>query len=128
MERLGEDGAAGYSGGGGYGYGSENGGGGGGGSNGAKGEDGVDGAGGAGSGVRIDDIPVTNFVLSPGEGGTRTITRYTGGGGGGVLVDGQGPYRLSDRVGEGYGGGGSAEYGPVPSLPGAVILDFVPEQ
>ena len=69
MERLGEDGAAGYSGGGGYGYGSENGGGGGGGSNGAKGEDGVDGAGGAGSGVRIDDIPVTNFVLSPGEGG-----------------------------------------------------------
>ena len=56
------------------------------------------------------------------------VTRYTGGGGGGVLVDGQGPVRLSDRVGEGYGGGGSAEYGPVPSLPGAVILDFVPEQ
>ena len=72
QDGLGEDGGAGYSGGGGYGYGS---GGGGGGSNGAKGEDGADGIGGAGSGLRIDDIPVTNFALSPGEGGVSTITR-----------------------------------------------------
>ena len=123
MEPLG-NGGAGYSGGGGYGYGSV---GGKGGSNGDNGEDGVTGVGGAGSGIQIDEIPVTNFALSPGEGGISDD--YGGGGGGGVLIDGQGPVLpASVKVGEGYGGGGAAEYGPVPSNHGAVILDFVPEQ
>ena len=49
----------GYSGGGGYGssYAGV------GGSNGSKGKDGSYGKGGAGSGVQIDNIPITNFVL-----------------------------------------------------------------
>ena len=124
MEPLG-NGGAGYSGGGGYGSGSI---GGKGGSNGANGEDGVTGVGGAGSGTQIDKIPVTNFALSPGEGGISDD--YGGGGGGGVLIDGQGPDIPGEsvKVGEGYGGGGTGGYGPVPGHGGAVILDFVPEK
>ena len=46
----------------------------------------------------------------------------SGGGGGGVKVNGDGPERPSDRVGEGYGGGGwGGNYDP---LPGVVLLDF----
>ena len=122
------DGGAGYSGGGGYGYPSSGGiGGGDGGSNGFKGEDGRSGVGGAGSGVQIDNIPITNYALSPGEGGYAN-NNYYGGGGGGVLIDGQGPDRLNSRIGEGYGGGGGSYYDdPYIGLPGAVILDFSPD-
>ena len=47
----------------------------------------------------------------------------SGGGGGGVLIDGQGPSRPTS-FGEGYGGGAS-QLGE--GLPGAVVLDFVPD-
>ena len=50
---------------------------------------------------------------------------YVGGGGGGVLIDGQGPTRPRGEVGEGYGGGGSYMY---LGLPGAVLFDFSPEE
>ena len=122
----GYDGGAGYSGGGGYG---NNGFGGGyGGSDGSDGTGSSPGDGGVGSDLKIDTIPLSTFVLSPGEGG---IANGYGGGGGGVLIDGQGPDRPEFNVGEGFGGGGwyfsSANPGCC-GLPGAVILDFVPEK
>ena len=118
----GDDGGAGYSGGGGYCYPPV---GGAGGSNGSKGEDGCIGVGGAGSGVQIDNIPLTNFDLSPGEGGR--ASGASGGGGGGVLINMQGPDRPTDNMGEGYGGGGNY-YNDDSGLPGAVILDFAPDE
>ena len=86
------------------------------------GSDGSDGNGGwnpegyhgMGTGVSLDQISMQYFHLSPGNGGTQDsgIEYYTeqvsGGGGGGVLVDGVGPDRESTCQGEGYGGGAGA--------------------
>ena len=69
-------------------------------------------------------------IFSPGEGGDNPGSSgplsSSGGGGGGVLIDGQGPW--VDRpasYGEGYGGGASQLGG---GLPGAVVLDFAPDE
>ena len=108
----------GYSGGGGEGYQI----GGDGGSDGSDGEDGNYGNAGLGSGVDVANITLQHFTLSPGEGGK--ATGYFGAGGGGVLINSQGPEREDNTEGEGYGGGG---YGnsPTPN-PGVVLLDFAP--
>jgi len=84
---------------------------GGGGPSGNGGEDGGDGEagghvqGGKGSGLKLSQIPVNFFFLSPGAGG-EGIFDVGGGGGGGVLVDGDGPAGDSPRDGQGYGAGG----------------------
>ena len=38
------------------------------------------------------------------------------------------PHRPNDYTGEGYGGGGGYDYGNDYGLPGAVILDFTPDE
>ena len=66
--------------------------------------------------------------FSPGEGGDSPSigpSSSSGGGGGGVLIDGKGPNRPRESYGQGYGGGAS-ELGV--GLPGAVILDFAPDE
>ena len=75
-----------------------------------------------------ETLTIAHSISSPGEGGK---SRW-GGGGGGVLIDGQGPQREhndrgDDRQGEGYGGGGGYGGWGTPGLPGAVILDFLPD-
>ena len=62
-------------------------------------------------------------TCSPGEGGQSSSI---GGGGGGVLIDGLGPDdRPDERQGEGYGAGGG---GYNTGSPGAVVLDFLPDE
>ena len=64
--------------------------------------------------------------------GNPEYDEYFGGGGGGVLINGEGPMRDSDNQGEGYGGGGCGH----PSngnrrqwieegLPGVILLEVV---
>ena len=107
----------GYSGGG--GDGDSDAAGGDGGYDGGDGQPGPDGdAGGRGSGLKVADIPMTKYVLSPGSGG-KGGGRY-GGGGGGLLVDGEGPTVQDLTDGEGYGAGaGEGEEGK----PGLVIIE-----
>ena len=125
---VGGVGADGYSGGGGYGYDS----GCDGGTDGGDGEDCYYGLGGLGNGDDVTAYKMDNFVLMPGAGGKYyynfTISNYRyGGGGGGVLVNGDGPQRYSDIQGEGYGGGG----GPhkvsgvwhYDGLPGVILME-----
>ena len=61
------------------------------------------GAGGRGTGEDITSYTMSEFTVSPGQGGEYNAVH--GGGGGGVLVGGWGPAR-SQPQGEGYGGGG----------------------
>ena len=97
----------GYSGGGGDGV--HGGPGGDGGHDGGDGQPGPDDAGGRGSGLKVADIPVTKYVLSPGQGGRGGSH---GGGGGGLLVDGEGPTVQDLTDGQGYGAGtGDGEEG-----------------
>ena len=114
------DNGDGYCGGGGYGYVGRPGG-----DGGYDGGDGQSGPGssvapapgGHGSGLKVADIPVTKYILSPGMGG-RGGDR--GGGGGGLLVDGEGPTVLDLTDGEGYGAGaGDRQKGK----PGLVIIE-----
>ena len=58
----------------------------------------------AGSGLDLSVIRLTRFSLSPGLGGTKN-GQY-GGGGGGVMVDEEGP-QATVHDGQGYGGGGA---------------------
>ena len=91
-------GCQGYSGGGG-------GTGGAGGTDGGDGDDGANGAGGQGSGVKVEEVALRYFVLTPGAGGGPT--GFFGGGGGGVVVDGvENPDRTEYQVPGGGGGGG----------------------
>ena len=60
---------------------------------------------------------------SPGEGGPALSS--AGGGGGGVLIDGRGPAREERGAGYGYGAGAG---GLGNGLPGAVVLDFAPDE
>ena len=113
------DGANGYSGGGGDGISSGSAVGSGG-SDGSDGEAGASGQGGKGSGLDISSFALTNFVLTPGSGGSRSC----GGGGGGVLINGKAPGHNSG-MGEGYGGGGegcnkNSRYGS----PGAILMEI----
>ena len=121
------DGGAGYSGGGGYCFDGLTNAGGNGGSNGRDGGGTAacgTSAGGEGSVLDVATIPLRNFKLGPGDGGN-WVGMPGGGGGGGVLVDDTGPERPDFQTGEGFGGGGyQKSYG----LPGAVLLDFVPEE
>ena len=78
--------------------------------------------GGIGSGVDLTQLPVDLFVLTSGKGG-RKDTRYRGGRGGGVLIDGEGPKGVSFHgSGEGYGGGAGGESSL--GLPGAVLIEY----
>ena len=64
---------------------------------------------GHGTGEDILAYKMENFVLTPGAGGNYydyEQYEHWGGGGGGVLINGDGPMRDSDYQGEGYGGGG----------------------
>ena len=96
-----ENGGDGYSGGGGY---DESGVGGAGGQDGSDGEDTPSGKGGHGSGLKLGELNMTRFTLSPGMGGVGTST-YGGGGAGGVVVNGQKPPGGSEWDGEGFGAG-----------------------
>lgn len=96
------NGGDGYSGGGGYDGGVH---GGDGGHDGLDGEDTSSGKGGHGSGLRIGELNMTRFSLSPGKGGVGSST-YGGGGAGGVVVNGQKPPGGSEFDGEGFGAGG----------------------
>jgi len=96
------NGGDGYSGGGGYDGGVH---GGNGGQDGLDGEDTSSGKGGHGSGLRIGELNMTRFTLSPGKGGVGSST-YGGGGAGGVVVNGQKPPGGSEFDGEGFGAGG----------------------
>jgi len=96
------NGGDGYSGGGGYDGDLH---GGAGGQDGSDGEDATSGKGGQGSGLRIGELNMTRFTLSPGKGGVGSST-YGGGGAGGVVVNGQKPSGGSEFDGEGFGAGG----------------------
>ena len=85
-----------------------------------KGDDDWHCIGGHGSGEDISSYTMENFVLTPGMGGKSYMSHatagvYPGGGGGGVVVNGLGPYRC-DNQGEGYGGGNG--------LPGVILLEI----
>merc|ERR1719450_1144862 len=65
--------------------------------------------GGKGTGEDVASYKFDNFLLTPGVGGECYSLGdglpYSGGGGGGVLVNGAGPERDNVHQGEGYGGG-----------------------
>merc|ERR1711962_664106 len=115
----GYNGGDGYSGGGGTGrYGS----GGSGGSNGGDGNDSSNGwDGGKGSGLDISTIALEHFKLTPAAGG-EACGRY-GGGGGGVLVDGQGPHN-----GGSYGAGAGGCSNNDPAQQGIVLIEIKKKQ
>jgi len=85
--------------------------------------------GGQGTGEDITQYTLTDFNLSPGIGGEYTpYSLYScGGGGGGALVNGDGPQH-SSKQGAGYGGGGSGD-GYADSdrggIKGVVIMEIV---
>merc|ERR1712181_72596 len=94
--------------------------GGGGGSNGDGGTDGsygcCGGESGIGSSFNLSSIQLDTFTLSSGTGGEQflSVERNVGGGGGGVLVDGEGAQDDSIRPecnGQGYGFGAGASSG-----------------
>ena len=121
-----EDGSTGYSGGGGSsgGYASTYGG-----NGGSNGNDGGHGSGsysypgGSGTWEDITAYQLTEFTLSPGQGG-QSYQGSFGGGGGGVLVGGTGPSR-SQYQGEGYGGGGAYDGSTWSGLPGVILVEVV---
>jgi len=85
--------------------------------------------GGKGTGENVSSFNFDNFQLSAGAAGESSgFYGITGGGGGGILVDGKGPETsamLDITAGEGYGGGGtSLQWGK----PGIVLLEVVPEE
>ena len=110
-------GSAGYSGGGGYDNNAN------GGSNGNDGGQGNSYAGGSGTWEDITAYQMSEFTLSPGQGG-QPYDNYYGGGGGGVLVGGLGPSR-SQHKGEGYGGGGGYDGSNYNGLPGVILVEVV---
>ena len=59
---------------------------------------------GGGTGENVRDYTFDSFVLTPGEGGVPAS--WSGGGGGGVLVNGKGPDGSNIHQGQGFGGGG----------------------
>ena len=61
-------------------------------------------------------LNVTRFVLKPGKAGTH-YSDY-GGGGGGIMVNGETP-PFTEHIGEGFGGGG---YKNVAGSPGCVLI------
>ena len=65
--------------------------------------------GGKGSGIDVTKLVLTKFNLTPGKAGIGDENE--GGGGGGILVNGEKPSgRGNEKRGEGFGGGGSSWY------------------
>jgi len=78
---------------------------------------------GRGSVVNISNITLEHFQLTPGAAGTGNGSY--GGGGGGLLVDGEGPQTFSSLFdGQGYGGGKSVAGDS--AHPGIVIIEVKP--
>ena len=87
--------------------------------------------GGYGTGEDIREYIFTTWTLTPGDGGSFVEDgwhSYSGGGGGGVLVDGEGPQETTGVRGQGYGGGGNGYYGVWygEGLQGVVLLEIEP--
>jgi len=110
-------GGAGYSGGGGCGGHRFNAGNGG--SNGGDGKEGYK-SGGAGTGEDVSLYLFSAWTLGPGAGGKHVV--YDAGGGGGILVNGEGPQDPDHYLGAGYGGGGG---GGTDALghPGVILIE-----
>ena len=88
---------------------------------------------GDGSGIDLSSFPLKSFVLTPGLGGEGykgSKVANAGGGGGGVLVDSEGPVRVFTSQGQGFGGGGCFRYSQgelMPyGLPGVILLEIEP--
>ena len=123
----GDDGGAGYSGGG--GDASSEAGAAYGGNNGGDGQDGNTGAGGAGTGENISSYTFTSWAISPGAGGKHSPgSGWFGGGGGGILVDMEGPqastYEGEYLQGQGYGGGGNGWDSYGSGLQGVILIEI----
>ena len=88
-----------------------------GGSNGSDGGSYDSATGGKGSGLDIGTLNITRFILSPGKAGTAYVGY--GGGGGGILVNGEKPGGGDEHLGEGFGGGGYGGAG----FPGCVLIE-----
>ena len=108
-------GGDGYSGGGAYGMYN-------GGANGSKGE-GATGGSGTGGDISNLNLKFKYWDLSPGDGGKHDSNMA--GGGGGVLVNGEGPARKAHHKGQGngYGGGGSGCGCNPHGLPGVILME-----
>ena len=91
---------------------------------GGDGESGDGHHGGHGTGQDLTALVLDNFILSPGDGGESKLVGnlWVGGGGGGILINGEGPDENYYTVGSGYGGGGG--WGQ-QGLQGAVIVEIV---
>ena len=91
-----------------------------GGSNGSKGEGAT---GGSGTGEDVTKFKFKYWDLSPGDGGKHDSNMA--GGGGGVLVNGEGPARKAHHKGQGngYGGGGSGCGCNPHGLPGVILME-----
>ena len=89
---------------------------------GSDGSDGVDYSssykGGKGSGLDVGALNMTRFVLTPGKAGTNHGN--VGGGGGGILVNGEKPSSGDSYDGEGFGGGGGYSFN---GFPGCVLVE-----
>ena len=86
---------------------------------------------GKGSGEDLSSYHLNNWRLTPGYGGAECIKvvsqlQHYGGGGGGVLVNGDGPQRDERTQGEGYGGGGGGCAFTKEGLPGVILIEVVP--
>ena len=82
---------------------------------------------GHGTGEDISGCRVDKFKLSPGQGGMDIGDGYgdvIGGGGGGILVDGEGPTTDGYTCGAGYGAGGG-QYSDCGGLSGVVLIETV---
>ena len=71
------------------------------------------------SGIDVSLLNITRFVLTPGKAGV-IFTDEFGGGGGGILVNGEKPSGGNEYQGEGFGGGGRQSY---RGLPGCVLIE-----
>ena len=123
QDGQGDDGGDGYSGGGANGSSGH---GGDGGTDGGNGENGTSGHhGGSGTGEDISVYSFTTWTLAPGDGGVQ-YANGCGGGGGGILVDGEGP-QSSEYRGQGYGGGAAGGTGDVSDeagLQGVILIEI----
>ena len=104
-----------------------------GGTDGGAGEDGAVYHGGTGAGDIVSEYSSDHYQLRAGAGGVRWLTDsqfYLGGGGGGVLVNGEGPGGATQHHGQGYGGGGCSQViegsWSQTGLPGVVLIEIGP--
>ena len=101
---------------------------------GSNGGDGEGELGGQGTGEQLSSFPMDSFILTPGVGGQYFDygdgDYRVGGGGGGVLINGNGPEEWDIHQGQGYGGGGSYKDSQgnteMIGLRGVILLQMVP--